>query len=282
MGLIFLNNLYKNQIFAWFGMTFTEKELIRNTLGLLLSIFLAISSVFAQTPWTVNGVFSGEQVVSVSFAMYSAPLIENGRFPLSAQYRFEIPRVSATGAFQFGEDTQDVVLNGIYFPLTVPHFRVGAGALYHGGWFEKEDELVSFQSDILLGVYATFDFWRMYLNLYAGWFEQIIIIPALPEKYDTFAQNDIAASLFLGGKLLDNFSAELGVASCDLYRYHQFLDPVFSASLRYGFHTLYLRDKPLEGRIFVELSTAVRYADMFNLSGHIGYRVTTITIGYTF
>jgi hypothetical protein len=247
-----------------------------------LSISFAISPAFAQTPWTANGVFSGKQAVSVSFAMYSAPLIENGRFPLSARYRFEIPRVSATSAFQFSEDTQDIVLNGIYFPLTVPHFRVGAGALYHGGWFEKEDELVSFQSDILLGVYATFDFWRMYLNLYAGWFEQIITIPALPKEYDTFAQNDIAASLFLGGKLLNNFSAELGIASYDLYRYHQFLDPVFSASLRYEFRTLYLQNKPLEGRIFAELSTAVRYVDMFNLSGQIGYRITTITIGYTF
>jgi hypothetical protein len=251
-------------------------------LGLLLLAFFAVSSVFAQTSWTGNGVFSGKHAVSASLATYSAPLIENRRFPLSARYRFEIPRAAVTGAFQFGEDTQDIVLNGIYFPLAVPHFRAGAGALYHGGWFEMDNELVSFQSDILLGVYATFDFWRMYLNLQAGWLEQIITVPALPPGYGTFAQSDMAASLFLGGKLLDNFSAELGIASWELYRYHLFLNPVFSASLRYEFQTPRRQGKALEGRIFAELSIAAGYSDIFNLTSHVAYSVTTITIGYTF
>jgi hypothetical protein len=250
-------------------------------LGLFLSASLAVSSVFAQTPWTGNDVLSGKHAVSASFAMYSAPLIENRRFPLSARYRFEIPRAAVTGAFQFGGDTQDVVLNGIYFPLIVPHFRFGAGALYHGGWFEMDGEPVSFQSDILLGVYATFNFWRMYLNLHTSWFEQIITVPALPSGYGTFAQSDMAASLFLGGKLLDNFSTELGIASYELYRYPLFFNPVFSASLRYEFQTQ-RRGKAFEGHIFAELSTAVGYSDMFNLTSHAEYRVTTITVGYTF
>ncbi|MDR2193113.1 MAG: hypothetical protein LBP19_01375 [Treponema sp.] len=245
-------------------------------------LFVAVSSLCAQTTWTTNGVFSGTQAVSASFALYSAPLIEKGRFPLSVRYRFEIPRVSATGAFQFSEDTQDIVLNGVYFPLVIPHVRVGAGALYHGGWFEMEGELVSFQSDILLGAYATFDFWRMYLNLHVGWFEQIITIPALPQEYDTFAQSDMAISLFLGGKLLDNFSAELGIASYELYRYHLFFNPALSIALRYEFQTPRLQGRALEGRIFAELSTAVRYSDMFTLSGHVEYSVTTLTIGYAF
>jgi hypothetical protein len=250
--------------------------------SLLLFLPLAASSLFAQTTWTANGVFSGKQAVSASFAMYSAPLIEKGQFPLSARYRFEIPQASATGAFQFSEDTQDIVLNGVYFPLTIPHFRVGAGALYHGGWFEMEGDLISFQSDIFLGAYATFDFWCMYLNLHIGWFEQILIIPALPQEYATFAQSDMAVSLFLGGKLLDNFSAEVGIASYELYRYHLFFNPVFSVALRYEFQTPRWQGTALEGRIFAELSTAVRYSDMFTLSGHVEYSATTISIGYTF
>jgi hypothetical protein len=251
-------------------------------MGLFLSVSFAVSSVFAQTPWTSNDVLSGKHAVSASFAMYSATIIENRRFPLSARYRFEIPRTAVSGAFQFGTDTQDVVLNGIYFPLAVPHFRVGAGILYHGGWFEMDGELVSFQSDILPGVYAAFDFWRMYLNLHAGLLEQIITVPALPSGYRTFAQSDMAASLFLGGKLLDSFSAELGIASYELYRYPLFLNPVFSASLRYEFQTPRRRGKALEGRIFAELSTATGYSDIFNLTSHAEYCVTTITVGYTF
>ncbi|MDR2537350.1 MAG: hypothetical protein LBC46_03485, partial [Treponema sp.] len=230
--------------------------------GMVLFAAVVASSLFAQTTWTTNGVLSGKQAVSTSFAMYSAPLIEEGQFPLSARYRFEIPRVSAMGAFRFSGDTRDIVLNGIYFPLNAPRFRAGAGALYHGGWFEMDGELISFQSDIFLGAYATINFWRMYLNVHIGWFEQIITIPALPPGYETFAQSDMALSLFIGGKLLDNFSAELGVASYELYWYHLFLDPAFSLSLRYEFQTPRLQGKALEGRVFAELSTSVRYSDM--------------------
>ncbi|MDR1072789.1 MAG: hypothetical protein LBL45_03845 [Treponema sp.] len=250
--------------------------------GIFLCAVLAASSLSAQTTWTTNGVFSGKQAVSASLAMYSAPLIEKGQFPLSARYRFEIPQVSAMGAFQFSEDTQDIVLNGVYFPLNTPRFRVGAGASYHGGWFEMDGDLASFQSDIFLGAYATINFWRMYLNIHVGWFEQIITVPALSAEYDTFAQSDMAASLFIGGKLLDNFSAELGVSSYELYRYHLFFTPAFSLALRYEFQTPRFQDKALEGRIFAELSTSVRYSDMFTLSGHVEYSATTITIGYTF
>ncbi|MDR0706541.1 MAG: hypothetical protein LBF60_01510 [Treponema sp.] len=250
--------------------------------SVVLFAALAASSLSAQTTWTTNGVLSGKQAVSASLAMYSAPLIEEGQFPLSARYRFEIPQVSATGAFQFSGDTQDIVLNGVYFPLNTPRFRVGAGALYHGGWFEMDGDLVSFQSDIVLGAYATINFWRMYLNVHVGWFEQITTVPALPPGNEIFAQSDVAAALFLGGKLLDNFSAEIGVASYELYRYHLFLNPAFSLSLRYEFQTPRLQGKALEGRIFAELSTSVRYSDMFTLSSHVEYSATTITIGYTF
>ncbi|MDR0556535.1 MAG: hypothetical protein LBG43_01490 [Treponema sp.] len=250
--------------------------------GIVLCAVLAASPLFAQTTWTTNGVFSGKHALSASLAMYSAPLIEEGQFPLSVRYRFEIPRVSATGAFQFSGDTQDIALNGVYFPLNTPRFRVGAGALYHGGWFEMDGDLVSFQNDIFLGAYAVINFWRMYLNVHVGWFEQIITVPALPPGYETFAQSDMAFSLFIGGKLLDNFSAELGVASYELYRYHLFFTPAFSLALRYEFQTPRFQDKALEGRIFAELSTLARYSDMFTLSGHVEYSATTLTIGYTF
>jgi hypothetical protein len=252
---------------------------------LLTGIIIALAAplLFAQTTWTTNGVFSGKQAVSASLGMYSPGIIEQGQFPLSLRYRFEIPRVSAAGSFQFSEDTQDLVLNGIYFPLNTAHFRVGAGALYHAGWFQDtiEHELISFQSDIFLGAYATINFWRMYLNIHMGWFEQIITIPALPQEFGTFGQSDMAMSIFLGGKLLDNFSVELGISSYELYRYHLFFNPVFSISLRYQFQTPFFEGKTLEGRIFAELSNAVRYSDMFTLSGHVEYTATTISIGYT-
>jgi hypothetical protein len=250
-------------------------------------IFAAGTSVLlAQTPWTTNGVLSGKQAVSASLGFASVGSIEGGRAPFSFLYHFEIPQVSATAGFQYNNDntdfnwdTADIFVNGIYFlPFDWKHVRLGVGALYHAGWLSD----ISFQSDILVGGYASFNFFRFYVNLNAAWLEQILTIPSLPKDYRTFDQSDFAVSIFIGAKLLDNFSAEIGVASYEMYRYNLFLNPTFSFALRYQFNTLFFEGKPIEGRIFAGLSTVTRYTDMFTLSGHIVNTATTFTVGYTF
>jgi hypothetical protein len=53
-------------------------------------------------------------------------------------------------------------------------------------------------------------------------------------------------------------------------------------SLRYEFQTLRFAGKKMQGRFFAELSSAVRYSDMFTLSSHIEDTSTTFSFGYTF
>jgi hypothetical protein len=252
--------------------------------GFIAVLALAGQIVCAQTIWTTNGVLSGKQSVSGSLGMVSAGSIEKGRFPLSLRYHFEIPQVSAVGGFQYNNDAVDLAMSGVYFPLNTAHFRVGAGALYHAGWFlDVEDKyLISFQNDFMIGAYSTINFWLMFLNIDIGFLGQTITIPALPKAYNTIFQPDMFASIHLGGKLLPNLSAELGIASYDLYHYNLFLNPLLSFALRYEFQTRYFKEKPLEGNIFACFSTSVRYSDMFTLSGHIEYVTTTFTVGYSF
>ncbi|GHT84678.1 hypothetical protein FACS1894137_08020 [Spirochaetia bacterium] len=258
----------------------------KGVFGLALLLITGVNILFAQTTWTTNGVYSGSQNISASLGFAGVGSITGGRLPVSLLYHFEIPRVSATAGFQYNNDntnfdwdTSDIALNGIYFlPFNWKHVRLGVGGVYHAGFLKE----TSVQNDILLGAYSTFTFSYFYVNLNASWYENILTIYSLPKEYQTFAQSDLAVSIFIGAKLLDNFTAEIGVSSYEMYRYNLFLNPSFSVSLRYQFNRPFFEGKPMDGRIFAGLSTLARYSDMFTLSGHIVNTLTTITVGYTF
>jgi hypothetical protein len=253
---------------------------------LLLPLATSASVLFAQTPWTTNGVYSGKQSLSASFGFAGVGSLTGGRAPVSLLYHFETPIVSATAGFQhnddhtdFDWDASDIFLNGVYFlPFNWKHVRLGVGGLYHAGFLKE----ISVQNDILLGAYATFSFSAFYVNISHAWYENILTVYSLPEEHQTFAQSDLAVSLSIGAKLLDNFSAEIGVSSYEMYRYSLFLNPSFSFSLRYQFNRLFFDGKPVEGRIFAGFSRVARYTDMFTLSGHMVNAVTTFTVGYAF
>jgi hypothetical protein len=258
----------------------------KDIFSLVLFLTMGVSSLFAQTTWTTNGVYSGKQSLSATLGFASPGSETGGRLPVSLLYHLEVPRVSATAGFQFNNDntdfdwdTSDIVLNGIYFlPFNWKHVRLGVGGVYHAGFLKD----ISVQNDILAGAYATFTFSHFYVNFNGAFYENILTVYSLPENYRTFTQSDLAVSIYFGAKLLDNFSAEMGISSYEMYRYNLFLNPTFSFSLRYQFNRLFFADKPVEGRMFTGLSTLARYTDMFTLSGHIVNTVTTFTVGYTF
>ncbi|GHU85901.1 hypothetical protein FACS189473_5140 [Spirochaetia bacterium] len=253
---------------------------------LMLLLATGVSMLSAQTTWTTNGVYSGKQSLSASLGLASVGSITGGRAPVSLLYHFEIPSVSASGGFQYNDDntdsnwdTYDIVLNGVYFfPFNWKHVRLGVGGVYHAGFLNQ----TSLQNDILLGAYTTFTFSRFYVNLNAAWFGNMLTVYSLPKEYQTFFQNDLGVSIFIGAKLLENFSAEIGISTYEMYRYNLFLNPSFSFALRYQFNRPFFEGRPIEGRIFAAFSTLARYTDMFTLSGHIVNTLTTFTVGYTF
>jgi hypothetical protein len=253
---------------------------------LMLLLAMGAATLVAQTTWTTNGVYSGKHNLFASLGLASVGSLTGGSAPVSLLYHFETPQVSATAGFQYNDDntdfnwdTYDIVLNGVYFlPFNWNHVRLGVGGVYHAGFLAQ----TSLQNDILLGAYAIFNFSYFYVNLNAAWYDNIVTVYSLPEEYRTFAQSDFAMSVFIGAKLLDNFSAEIGISSYEMYRYNLFFNPSFSFSLRYQFNTLFFEGKPVEGRIVAAFSTVARYTDMFTLSGHTVNTVTTFTVGYTF
>ncbi|GHU96912.1 hypothetical protein FACS189483_01300 [Spirochaetia bacterium] len=257
----------------------------KTILTLMLFLAAGVTTLAAQTTWTTNGVYSGKQSLSASLGLAGGGSVTGGSAPVSLLYHFETPRVSATAGFQYNDDntdfnwdTYDIVLNGIYFlPFDWKHVKLGVGGAYHAGFLAQ----TSLQNDILLGAYATFSFSYFYVNLNAAWYDNMVTVYALPKEYQTFAQSDFAVSVFIGAKLLENFSAEIGISSYEMYRYNLFLNPSFSFSLRYQFNRIFFKDTPVEGRIVAAFSTVARYTDMFTLSGHLVNTVTTFTVGYT-
>jgi hypothetical protein len=255
---------------------------MRKTLliSFMAGLLFSGTALFGQTTWTTNGVLQGKHTLSASLGMVSAGGVEEGKAPFGLSYHFEVPSTALSAGVQFNKDTTDLTFNGVYFPLNTAHIRLGAGALYHAGWLTDtlfDTGLISFQSDFFVGAYATVNFWLLYLNANVAWFEQIITVPSLPKDYRNFGQSDLALSIFLGARLLDNLSAEIGVSSYEMYRYNLFFNPAFSFAARYQFQSTLFA-----GRLFAAFSTTVRYSDMFTLSGHVINTVTTFSAGYSF
>jgi hypothetical protein len=254
---------------------------------LVLLFFFTASALAAQTTWTTNGVYSGTQSATATLGM-----VTPGYFPLSFQYKYEIPQLYASLGFQIKNEVEDynhedLTLNVIYFlPFLPDRFHIGVGALYHVNWLNETDEnkkitrAISTTNDIQVGAYATFNFWRMYANINLGWFGNINTLESLPDE--TLFQSDLAVSIYFGGHILDNFTAEIGVSSYQFYKYDLFFIPYFSFALRYEFLTELFEGRAPAGHLFAEFSQTAHYTDMFTLSGMLRNASTTFSIGYTF
>jgi hypothetical protein len=182
---------------------------------------------------------------------------------------------------------EDLALNVIYFlPFLPDRFHVGFGASYHVNWLNETDEEkkfirgISTTNDIQVGAYATVNFWRMYANIDGGWFGNINNLKSLPDE--TLFQSDSYISIYIGGHVLDNFTAEIGVSTYQFYKYDLFLMPYFSFSLRYEFLTEFFEEKAPTGHLFAEFSQTAHYTDLFTFSGLLRNAGTTFSIGYNF
>ncbi|GMO15414.1 MAG: hypothetical protein Ta2A_25710 [Treponemataceae bacterium] len=253
-------------------------------LSLCVMHVLTSVALFAQTTWTTNGVYSAPHSATATLGM-----VTPGYFPLSLRYTFEAPRIFASLGFQVKNEVEDynhedIALNAIYFLRLPERFRIGFGGTYHVNWMNETDEdkhithLISTTQDIQLGVYATVSFWRMYANVNALWFGTMQTLESLPGRI--LFQSDSAVSVYLGGHVADNFTAEIGVSSYQFYKYDLHIAPYFSFALRYEFLTEYFAEKPLAGHLFAEFSQTAHYTDFFTLSGLLKNASSTFTVGY--
>jgi hypothetical protein len=200
--------------------------------------------------------------------------IEGSRFPLSAVYTYETPRLALTGGVQLSgaradARTLDLALDGGYFFQPAARLRLGAGLRYHLGFFRA----ISVQHDFFAGGSLSYRFLdNCFFNWRAAFFEQILVIPALGAGNTALGSANLASSLSVTVLPADRLRIEVSLSSYELFRYNLFATPALSLSAFYQF----------KNNIVGGFSQTIRYTDMFTVTAFPAELALRFYVGYRF
>ncbi len=230
----------------------SARTCILNTI-ILIFFFCSVQNICSENE---NGTHKVASAVSYNIQKGIEPNV----FYFDLLYSYTHRYCQITAGLQTTSANTDGLLQAEFFPLNITRHRIGTGLTYHISALHD----IGTEHDLLAsGSYHYTVPDRFILFLQSGYMHTWLRIP-IPNYPTIVIENaSMTAAFHLTGIIKKEWHIGFGMSSYELFRYPLFLNPSFNATLDYHSNGILLPQG-----LHVGLSCALRYSDLFTLSGY--------------